>query len=168
MCAFLDAIIPELRNLDPLPQKKIHYWTYSPSRQYRNRLIFHMLSKHRAMYGYDPKWNYFEAGYGKSACDGIGGITKRMADEAVRQGNATIQDAHDVFEWGTQSSIKEISFLFVRKEMCKQKAEGFISADVQKVKDTRKLHTVGFQNGSFKTRETSCYSLVCCVHPGAM
>ncbi|KAH3887033.1 hypothetical protein DPMN_011045 [Dreissena polymorpha] len=33
--------------------------------------------------------------YGKSACDGLGGTTKRMADEAIRQGNVTIQDAAD-------------------------------------------------------------------------
>ena len=93
----MDATIPELRKLDPLLQK-IHYWTDSPSSQYRNRFIFDMLSKHREMYGCDAQWNYFEAGHGKSACDGIGGLTKRMAEEAVRQGNATIQNAHDFFE----------------------------------------------------------------------
>ena len=101
------------------------------------------------MYGCDAQWKYFEAWHGKSACDGIGGITKRMADEAVRQGSATIQDVQDFFEWGTKSSIMEISFLFVRKEMCKQKQEEFISADAQKVKDTMQLHAIAFQNDSF-------------------
>ena len=156
VCTFLDVVIPELQKIDPLLQK-IHYWTDSPSSQYRNRYIFQILAKHKEIYGCEAQWNYFEAGHGKSACDGIGGLTKRMADEAVRQGNATIQDAQDFYKWGLQSSIKEVSFLFVSKENCKLKQEEFSSADPQKVKNTMKLHAIAVQNGRMKTRETSCY-----------
>ena len=160
VCAFLDVVIPELRKLDP-ELERIHYWTDSPSSQYRNRYIFDMLSKHQEIYNCDAQWNFFEAGHGKSACDGIGGLTKRMADEAVRQGNATIQDAQDFYKWGVCSSIKEVAFLFVSKEKCTEKAEEFSSVDASKVKNTMKLHAIAFQDNSFRTRETSCYCQQC-------
>ena len=160
VCTFLDAIIPELKQIDP-QLKKIHYWTDSPSSQYRNRFIFYVLSKHKELYGCDAQWNYYEAGHGKSACDGIGGLTKRMADEALRQGSAVIQDAQDFYRWALQSSIKEISFLFVSKEVCKQKQETFNSIEIKKVKDTMKLHAIANERDGFKTRQTSCYCKIC-------
>ncbi|KAH3891290.1 hypothetical protein DPMN_015383 [Dreissena polymorpha] len=48
----------------------------------------------------------------KSACDGLGGTTKRMADEAIRQGNVTIQDAADFYAW---------AFLYVSSDVTKTK-----------------------------------------------
>jgi hypothetical protein len=39
VCTFIDAMIPEVRKLDPMV-KRIHYWTDSPSSQYRNRFMF--------------------------------------------------------------------------------------------------------------------------------
>ena len=54
VCTFLDAIIPELKQIDP-QLKKIHYWTDSPSSQYSNRFIFYVLSKHKELYGCDTQ-----------------------------------------------------------------------------------------------------------------
>jgi hypothetical protein len=70
----------------------IHYWTDSPSSQYRNRFIFYLVANHAVFNGLSRRWNYFEVGHGKGPCDGLGGTTKRLADQAVRQGNAVIQD----------------------------------------------------------------------------
>ena len=44
-------------------------------------------------------WYNFEVGHGKGPCDGRGGTTKRMADEAVKSGKVVIQDATDFFAW---------------------------------------------------------------------
>ena len=38
---------------------------------------------------------------GKGPCDGVGGTTKRNADNAVKQGKALIQDAGDFFAWAS-------------------------------------------------------------------
>ena len=72
VCAFIDAIIPKLREIDPRV-RKIHYWTDSPSSQYRNRFIFYTIASHEEKYGIKAQWNYFEAGHGKGPCDGLGG-----------------------------------------------------------------------------------------------
>lgn len=68
-----------------------------------------------SLYECHAQWNYFEAGHGKIACDGLGGTTKRMADEAARQCNVLIQDAKDFYEWACTSTMKEVDFLFVDK-----------------------------------------------------
>lgn len=160
VAAFLDAVIPELHKIDPELQK-IHYWTDSPSSQYRNRYMFRLLANHKELYRCEAQWNYFEAGHGKSACDGLGGTTKRLADEAVRQGNTAIQDAHDFFAWAVQSSMKEVTFIFVDKDKCKQKADEFAKCNVKPVKDTMKLHAIVYCNLAFRTSTTSCYCDQC-------
>ena len=48
VCTFMDAMIPELKKLDP-ELSKIHYWTDSPSSQYRNRFIFYTLANQNGM-----------------------------------------------------------------------------------------------------------------------
>ena len=77
--------------------KAIHFWTDSPTSQYRNKTIFYFLSQLETSHGIKGSWQYFEAGYGKGPCDGIGGTTKRNADNAVKQGRVILQDADDFF-----------------------------------------------------------------------
>ena len=92
--AFIDNIMKKVKEWDT-EVKKIHYFTDSPSSQYRNRFIFHTVANHQELYGMLAVWNYFESGHGKGPCDGLGGTVKRLADDAVRQGKAVIQDAKD-------------------------------------------------------------------------
>ena len=84
--AFIKNIISNVKLMVP-NLTLIHYWTDSPTSQFRNKTIFDLLSKHQDTFGIDARWHYFEAGHGKgpSACDGIGGCSKRQADQAVRQ-----------------------------------------------------------------------------------
>ena len=80
-----------LRNLIPILQdaffelKYIHYWTDSPSSQYRNIYIFNHIYNHFSLYGIYAAWKYFEVGQGKGPCDGIYGTCKRAASEAVKR-----------------------------------------------------------------------------------
>ena len=78
----------------------VHYWTDSPTSQYRNRFIFHAVANHESLYGCQATWNYYEAGHGKNVCDGLGGTVKRLADEAVRAGKAVIQDSEEFMKLG--------------------------------------------------------------------
>ena len=60
--------------------------------------IFNLVANHEEKYQCKAIWNYFEAGHGKGPCDGLGGTTKRMADEAVKSGKVNIQDADEFFQ----------------------------------------------------------------------
>ncbi|KAH3702379.1 hypothetical protein DPMN_077397 [Dreissena polymorpha] len=75
----------------------VHFWTDSPSSQYRNKSIFHLISTFQNLYVTLPSWNFFECGNDKGPCDGIGDTTKRNADNAVKHGKAMIQIATDIY-----------------------------------------------------------------------
>ena len=54
-------------NVEGLDQ--VHYWTDSPTSQYRNKTTFSIVIRHEYA---KAAWNYFEARHGKGPCDGIG------------------------------------------------------------------------------------------------
>ena len=141
--AFLEELIPELKVI--LPEiKHIHYFTNSPTSQYRNKTIFYLPSHHKDLFDVNASWNYFEAGHGKGACDGVGGFVKHVADEAVRQQKLTIQDASDFYSWTQQyQSASSVSFTFETKEAC-QTAQTEIErfGEVTPVQSTVTAHAV--------------------------
>lgn len=96
--AFVDEIMLHLKEIDE-DLKCIHYWSDSPTSQYRNKYMFNFVANHNQRYGVTARWNYFEAGHGKGPCDGLGGTCKRLADEAMRSGKVVIQDPQAFFEW---------------------------------------------------------------------
>ena len=161
--AFIKELIPHLKVM--LPQiKHIHYYTDSPTSQYRNKTIFYLLSHHKELFGVSASWNFFEAGHGKGPCDGVGGSVKRMADEAVRQQKVTIQDASDFFAWTQQhQSSSSVSFSFVSKETCsaaQSEIERF--GELKPVPGTMSVHAVAaISRGKVITRETSCHCQQC-------
>lgn len=119
----------------------LHYWTDSPTSQYRNRYIFDLICRHEQLFSVPASWNYFEAGHGKGPCDGIGGAAKRQASEAVRQGKATIQDAQEFYNWA-KSSERSIKYLFYSTEEYNT-AEKILSARVVRpIPGTMKTHAV--------------------------
>jgi hypothetical protein len=65
----------------------IHFWSDSPSSQYRNRKNMFLFSREIYSFGFTcGTWNFFEAGHGKGAPDGIGAALKRTADAIVSKG----------------------------------------------------------------------------------
>ena len=66
----------------------LHFMIDSSSTQYRcakNFFLFHNLAHKK--YGLKhATWNFTEAGHGKSAADGVGGLLKRTADKLVNFG----------------------------------------------------------------------------------
>lgn len=51
--------------------------------QYRQKGNFYLLSTEPYKFEFENvNWNYFEAGHGKGAPDGVGGALKRIADSA--------------------------------------------------------------------------------------
>lgn len=161
---FMDTIISEVKQVVP-NVKVCHYWTDSPTSQYRNKIIFDTVANHNALYGCDAVWNYFESGHGKGPCDGLGGTVKRLADTAIKTGNAVIQDATDFFVWANEkSSCKNVLFRYVEESAITDKV-GKVSQylnDLRPIKGTMKLHAIaGNGKSSVFVRETSCYCLNC-------
>ena len=74
----LKELLPEL--------KYCHYITDSPTSQYRNKSIFHLISNHSVNFGMPATWTYSEAGHGKGQCDPIGGTSKRLSFEMSHAG----------------------------------------------------------------------------------
>ena len=96
--ALIRLLIPMLKELLP-DLGYIHYWTDSPTSQYRNKSIFKIVSCHEEYFNISASWNYMESGHGKGPCDPIGGTAKRKDDLAVKNDKAVIQDAMDFFTW---------------------------------------------------------------------
>ena len=159
----LDKIMPKIKYYVP-NVRKVHYFTDSPTSQYRNKTIFNVIANHEELYSCQAIWNYFEAGHGKGPCDGLGGTTKRMADDAVKSGKATIQDAADFFQW-TQSencTMKTVQFMFVSSTDCQQKSRTINTYDIKPIKGTMKIHAVvGRGNNLILTSNVSCYCTDC-------
>ena len=158
--AILDKLyalqLPELQNV-----KHVHYWTDSPTSQYRNRYIFDLVLSHEERYGSSATWNYFESGHGKGPCDGVGGTVKRMADQAVNAQKADIQDADDFLSWAQTSSIRGITFFFVKKSECEAQADHQKKCSLQPVKGTMSLHACRKSEDDLYIAKTSCYCEAC-------
>ena len=53
----------------------------------------------QCMFHITADWLYFEAGRGKDPCDGVGGVSKRRAAEAIKRKQVTVIDcAEDYFK----------------------------------------------------------------------
>ena len=159
----LKKFVPQL--MADIPNvAKINYVTDSPTSQYRNRTIFHILHMHKKLFGVPASWFYFEAGHGKGPCDGIGGTAKRSAQDAVKLGKCLIQDANDFYLWASQHQ-QAITYLEYFGEDYKI-AECEIM-EMKKIatpiKGTMKLHAivVDYEEHTFLTRDTACSCETC-------
>ncbi|KAJ8044972.1 hypothetical protein HOLleu_07881 [Holothuria leucospilota] len=164
-------LVPRLVKIVP-SLKLVHYWTDSPTAQYRNKTIFSLVSDHHELFnGIFASWNYFEAGHGKGPCDGIGGTVKRLADEAVKREAAVIQDANDFYAWASQErEASDIEYVFVSKDDCAANAQEITKRwpSVKAIAGTLKLHAVvGVGDQKLLIRHLSCYCDKCSMHPEA-
>ena len=159
--AFIAELMPILKEMDS-GLKYIHYWSDSPTSQYRNKQMFDFIANHQCVHGVKGRWNYFEAGHGKGPCDGLGGTCKRMADEAMRSGKVIIQDAIGFYNWAQQSSMKNVTFRFVSTETCQGTDTRLNKLQLKPVKGTMKIHAVlGLGESRIRVKDVSCYCGVC-------
>ena len=121
----------------------VHYYSDSPFSQYRNKWIFHLISKHQEMYGIKATWDYFETGHGKGPCDGVGGTIKRMADQAQKQGTR-IQDAKDFMEWANTTTSLNLNVSYISEEYFQTWKDEYnkLNDKLTSLKGTKKLHAV--------------------------
>ena len=78
----------------------------SPSSQYRNRSMVHLMAKICGTHGISAfEWIYSEAGHGKGAPDGVGASVKRLADSYVTHQRQNILSAKDIIPLLTDTKI---------------------------------------------------------------
>ena len=155
--AIIDKLMKVVKEIEP-ELTCVHFWTDSPSSQYRNKSIFDLVSRFPEVYGSFDSWHFFQSGHGKGPCDGIGGTTKKNADNAVKQGKVLIQDAHDFFAWATQNEQGIRYELVTDEEYTNKKAEvDEKNMVIKPLKGSMQLHAVvGVANGRLAVRNTSC------------
>lgn len=119
----------------------VHYFTDSPSSQYRIRYIFDVLCRHEQLFAVPASWNYFEVGHGKGPCNGIGGAAKRLALEAVRQGKVSIHDAQEFYSWA-QGSEKNIKYMYYSQDEYEVADKVLKYRRVRPIPGTMKIHAV--------------------------
>ena len=158
----IGKLVPQLKQVVP-NLEMMHYWTDSPTSQYRNKTIFKIISCHEEYFGVMASWNYMEAGHGKGPCDPSGGVAKRKADQAVKNGKFVIQDAIDFFEWAKQdTSAIVFSYLSTEDYNISEKFLKAACENVQTVKGTMKVHGVfSLKANSIWIRDTSCFCKNC-------
>lgn len=102
--------------IEELDISHVHYYSDSPTSQYRNRWMFQYIESHKERYGISASWDYFEAGHGKGPCDGLGGTIKRLAEDACKMG-ALIQDADDFLKWAQNSPSVKFKVFGISQEV---------------------------------------------------
>ena len=95
--AFTGALQPRLHQ-PMLNLQIIHYVTDSPSSQYRNKTVTVLLTHHQELFNTSAGWQWLVTGNGKGPYDGVGGVVKTMAENAV-ENCAIISEADSFYRY---------------------------------------------------------------------
>ena len=164
--AVVKALISDLKV--KLPRlRQVHLITDSPTSQYRNKTMFHLMATAKKSRGLldllqsltcppastgtkqcstswqpprrvEVSWTYFEAGHGKGPCDGVGGAVKRVADLEVNKGSL-IQNAWDLYKVMRLLPSK-IKYMYVTTNTIKEETAKIQQLATKTVKGMMKIH----------------------------
>ena len=97
-------------------------------------------------------WVYSEAGHGKGPCDGLGGTTKMIADNVIKQRNA-----FEFFSYAESTQLSsKILYEFISSEDAGLCGEELKSMNSRLIHGTMKLHVVVSSFDGINYRNTSC------------
>ena len=144
----------------------IHFQSDSPSSQYRNKYIFYIIS---VLCKDFPQlkaitWNYSEAGHGKGAPDGIGGVLKRTADNLVTFGQDV--STFDQFIDIVKQNVETIRIMTITEDEVLAK-EALLPKNLKPFQGTLNVHQVLWKQDIFNLvfRKASCFACdYFCVH----
>lgn len=136
----------------------VHFISDGPATQYRNKVMFYMMAQYLPIVAEQitrASWNFTEAGHGKSAADGVGGVLKRKADSSVAQG----KDVHNFHTFvSTLASVSGVKIFTVSEEQI-EFIDQLLPKDVQTVPGTMKVHQVTWTKS--KATQISLRTLSC-------
>lgn len=149
----------------------LHFLSDSPSNQYRNKTMFLFMYKRIPELFPCIKqivWNYSEAGHGKGAPNGIGGVLKRTADRVVAEGK-DIANFEAMFK--TLKEKTKVLLLNVESDHIKEEEDWLREemTPLSTIKGTLKVHQVCWNRltNDVMFRKLSCYDCqtdVVCKH----
>ncbi|XP_058803484.1 uncharacterized protein LOC131671234 [Phymastichus coffea] len=153
---FMEAIINDIKSRFSWITKIIYFSDGAPT-QFKNKNHFGNLCYHEKDFGLKiVSYNFFATSHGKSACDGIGAVVKRIARKASKQ-RVQILNAKQMHDYLSTKESK-IKILYVDDSAVeargKSLAKRFSSAKT--VKDTRQYHF--FEPIDQKTMKVKFYS----------
>ena len=154
----LKKLIPHIRLLVP-NAKHFHFFSDSPTSQYRNKTILNSPTITRNISVEKPLGTIPKLGTARDHVTQLV-VPKCQADMAVRHGKVIIQDAADFYSWAS-SERGCIDYLFINVEDYEE-SENILAdlmVNIQAVKGTMKMHAVksAKHSNKVKVRGTSCY-----------
>jgi len=135
----------------------VNFQSDGPTTQYRNKKNFFMMAYFSSKSGWlRSSWNFTEAGHGKGQPDGIGGVVKQTADQAVAHG-ADISSLKDLTSILADQNLK-VQVFEIDVEEVKQ-MDQYLQMNLKAPKNTMKLHQVIWKCSaahSLVLRELTC------------
>lgn len=151
---YMEPILKDVRTKFPWVTT-VHFWSDGPSKQYKNRKNFFLLSEVPPTLGFHrTTWNYFPTSHGKGAPDGIGGTVKRTADTLILRGN-DVTDGKTFFE-KILNSLNGVQLYHIEEEDM-AKYDTLLMQQLKQVPSTRKIHQVIPHQTTIRHRELSCF-----------
>lgn len=160
--AHLQPIFEFVKEVSP-QVKVVHFLSDSPSSQYRNKIIFYLLSHalKPALPTVDAAtWNFTAPGHGKGAVDGVGGCLKRTADKAVARG-ADISNFEDFIK--TLECLVRGVKLYIVKESDVTAIKNMLPDNIKSFDGTMKVHQVVYVNDNLTMKTLSCLTCIDCL-----
>uniref|UniRef100_A0A2A4K7W2 Uncharacterized protein n=1 Tax=Heliothis virescens TaxID=7102 RepID=A0A2A4K7W2_HELVI len=157
--AHLGPILSQIAEISPFIDT-LHFYSDSPSSQYRNRNMFYVLTQLEKQFIALRKlsWNYMEVGHGKGAPDGLGAVVKRTADRIVNTG--TDIGTFSKFVEITRANLPNVKIVEVTNSDIDEK-QAIMPNCIPSFKGTMAVHQVIWRCGSerhrLEMRSRSCF-----------
>ena len=134
----------------------VYFVSDGPTTQYRCKNNFYLLSTKPFEWGMKlVNWSFLEAGHGKGAADGIGGVLKRTADRLVAEGN-DIADAQSLFDALLKNT--NVRLFYVTEEDVSLVDTYVDKVMLRSIPGTMAFHQlVSCENGKVSCRRLSCF-----------
>lgn len=149
-------LLPIMKDLRQKDITVVRFFSDGPTTQYRNRSNIYLFSSLLFDMGFDgATWNYFEAGHGKGAADGIGGVVKRTADDLVAKGK-DIPDAHTLHRSLLDVNLTTKLHFIEENQITEMAAK--TPTNIPAVRGIMKVHQVCTQGKcNIQTKVLSCF-----------
>ena len=160
--AFMVKLMEQLKVLLP-DLEVLHFITYGPANQYRNRTIAALVAVFEQLHGIRATWTWLEGGHGKGPCDGIGGGLKRKLDNLVK-GGVVMRDVDELISAVNTPDLNMI-LLKVKPEKVEELWVQISKWTTSPIKGIMDKHACVAVQGGVSVRDVSCFAPCCRASP---
>lgn len=137
--------------------EQVHFFSDSPSSQYRNRTNMYLMKITVPKIMRNVKfmsWNFTAAGHGKGPMDGVGGALKRMADYHVSHGTDITSSA----EFISTLQKSKVMLIEIKDEEVKHLKSEVSNMNIPEIKGIMNSYQVTCNEGLMYMNSFSCFS----------